>query len=200
MFDALKKAYAKSRLKDDRYAFLFDTPPDDEWVAFDCETTGLDAKTAEIISIAAVKIRGSSVLTSESLHIFVRPSKAVSEDSIKVHHIRNADLQGAVEPSEAMDRFLHFIGARRLVGYYLEFDVAMVDRYLKSIIGVGLPQEKIEVSALYFDKKHSVFNSHTPDLRFESILKELGVPTLARHSAIADAIMTALIFVKLKAS
>lgn len=200
MFDRLRKAYAKSRLKNQSYAFLFDEPPSDEWVAFDCETTGLNPKTAELLSIGAVKIKANRVLTSESLHLFVKPSKPVGEESIKIHHIRNEDLKDALEPKEAVDKFLRFLGPRRAVGYYIEFDVAIIDKYLKEMASTALPNEKVEVSSLYFDKKHTVFSHKTPDLRFESIIKELELPTTARHSAVLDAIMTALIFVKLKAS
>ena len=39
---------------------------------------------------------------------------------------------------------MRFIGSRPLVGYYLEFDVAMIDRAIFRLLGMGLPQPKIE--------------------------------------------------------
>jgi DNA polymerase-3 subunit epsilon len=53
-----------------------------------------------------------------------------------------------------MMQLMHFIGSRPLVGYYLEFDVAMVNRVLFPMLGMGLPQPKIEVSGLYYDYKY----------------------------------------------
>jgi DNA polymerase-3 subunit epsilon len=32
-------------LGDPRFRFMWDAPPRDEWVALDCETTGLNTKT-----------------------------------------------------------------------------------------------------------------------------------------------------------
>lgn len=44
MFETLKRKYLKSKLKDERFEFLFEPPLFDEYVAFDCETTGLNPK------------------------------------------------------------------------------------------------------------------------------------------------------------
>jgi len=54
----------------------------------------------------------------------------------------------AFEPEAAMRQLLDFIGSRPLVGYFLEFDVAMVNREIWPMLGVRLPQRKFEVSAL----------------------------------------------------
>ena len=40
--------------------------------------------------------------------------------------------------------FLHFVGGRPLVGYFLEFDVAMIDRNVLRFIGIELPNVKRE--------------------------------------------------------
>ena len=65
---------------------------------------------------------------------------------------------------------LDFIGSRPLVGYYLEFDVAMLNREIWPLLGVRLPQPKIEVSAMYYDYKNRQLPAHqrdgTIDLRF----------------------------------
>ena len=41
------------QLRDERWRFLWDEPPPDEWVSFDCETTGLDTRNDEIVAIGA---------------------------------------------------------------------------------------------------------------------------------------------------
>ncbi|MBE0508911.1 MAG: 3'-5' exonuclease, partial [Marinospirillum sp.] len=51
--------------KDGEFSFMFDTYEGDEIVALDCEMTDLDPQKAELVSIAAVKIKGTQVLTSE---------------------------------------------------------------------------------------------------------------------------------------
>ncbi|MGE4398910.1 MAG: 3'-5' exonuclease [Campylobacterales bacterium] len=200
MFESLKRKYLRGKLKDKRFDFVFDEPRFDEYVAFDCETTGLNPKKDEVISIGAVKIRGNRVLTSEKFEVIVRPKNQINKESIKVHHIRNCDVENGISSKEALERFLDFIGNRALVGYYLEFDVAMINKYMTEFLGTKLPNPQIEVSALYFDKKNDVFGSKNVDLRFETIMKDLNLPLFGQHSAYYDALMTALIFVKLKNS
>lgn len=198
MFEGFWRSWYKRRLKDSRYEFLLGEPVVDEFVAFDCETTGLDTKKAEIISIGAVKIIGNRVLTSERLDIFVRAKEDMSSENIKIHHIRNCDLEGAIEIEDAIWMFANFIGTRTLVGYYLEFDVAMINKYLLAFAGIKLQNPQLEVSALYFDQKNDPFGSRNVDLRFDSITKELGIPMFSKHNSYYDALSTALIYLKLK--
>ena len=169
----------------------------DEYICFDVETTGLDTKKDDIISIGAVKIKDNKILTSQKFERFVKPKRVLNEDSIKIHRIRCCDLEDASDIDEVIEDFLAFIGNRKLVGYYLEFDVAMTNRVLKPRIGITLPNEQIEVSALYYDYKIEFIPQGNVDLRFDTIMKELQLPFMGKHDALNDAIMTAMIFVKL---
>lgn len=198
MLQTFFKNLNKKRLKDKEYLFLFDEPPIDEVVVFDTETSGLNPKKDEILSIGAVKIKGNKILTSEKFEIFIKPSKDVNEESIKIHQIRNIDLEKGCEPKEAIVKFLEFIGSRPLVGYYLEFDVKMINKYLKPLLGITLPNPQIEVSGIYYDKKIKFIPEGTIDLRFDVIMKDLGLSVFGKHDAINDAIMTAMMYVKLQ--
>ena len=200
---ALKRRWMLYHLGDPRYAFMWDPPPENEWVALDCETTGLDTRRDEIVAIAAVRIRGHRLLTSERLELLVRPDKrAVSPEAVRVHQLRERDVAQGIAPEDAVQRLLHFIGSRPLVGYYLEFDVAMIDRVLFPMLGMGLPQPKIEVSALYYDFKNRQRTGYEReaaiDLRFDTLMKDLGLPMRPAHDALNDAVMAGLAFLKLR--
>ena len=101
-----------------------------------------------------------------------------------------------------MRRLLEFIGSRPLVGYYLEFDVAMLNREIWPLLGVRLPQPKVEVSAMYYDWKNRQLPAHerggTIDLRFATMMKELRLPLREAHDALNDAVMAGLAFIKLR--
>lgn len=200
MFSGILKQVNRKKLKDEKYSFLFDPPPYDEYIVYDTETTGLNPKKDEILSIGALKIKGDKIITSEKFELFVKPTRDISPESIKIHQIRNIDLQNGSEPEEALDKFLHFIGSRPLIGYYLEFDVKMINKYLKPYLGIKLPHDQIEVSGIYYDKKMKFIPDGNIDLRFDSIMKDLGLPIFGKHDAINDAIMTAMIYIKLKHS
>ena len=205
LIDRVRRGWQQRQFRDSEWRFLFDAPPPNEWVALDCETTGLNTRTDEIIAIGAVRIAGQRILTSERLELLVRPEGEVPAESIRVHRLRVQDVQAGVPAEEAMRRLLHFIGARPLVGYYLEFDVAMINRALKSTLGLTLPQPKIEVSRLYYDHVFQQLPPHRQqenteiDLRFATIMHALGLPTRDAHDALNDAVMAALAFIKLRA-
>ena len=198
----LQRAWMLHHLADARYRFMWDTPPPDEWVALDCETTGLNTRSDEIIAISAVRIQGDRILTSQRLELLVRPEGAVPADSIRVHRLRGQDVAGGLPAHEAVQQLLHFIGSRPLVGYYLEFDVAMLNRVLFPMLGVRLPQPQIEVSALYYDYKFRQLDAHQKDrsidLRFATLMHDLDLPEREAHNALNDAVMAALAFTKLR--
>ena len=150
---ALKREWLLYHLGDPRFRFMWDAPPPGEWVALDCETTGLNVHRDEIISIGAVRIMGDRLLTSERLELLVRPSRQVSAESVRVHGLLESDVAHGLPPDEAMMQLMRFIGSRPLVGYYLQFDVAMINRAIFPLLGMGLPQPKVEVSALFYEYK-----------------------------------------------
>jgi DNA polymerase-3 subunit epsilon len=178
---------------------MFRPGPVDEVVAFDCETTGLDWRRDDIITIAAVRIRGNRILTSERFEAVVRPEARMREEAIKVHLLREADVEVGERIETIIPRFLHFIGGRPLVGYYIEFDVRMVNKSLRKLIGIELPNPLIEVSTLYYDRKYGDAPPGTViDLSFLAILRDLDLPALDQHDAFNDALMTAMMYLKLR--
>jgi DNA polymerase III subunit epsilon len=190
-----------SRLKDPRYSFLFETAPEDEVVCFDCETSSLNPKKAQLLSIGAVKIAHNKILTSQKLELFIKPTAEIDHASIKVHRLRHVDVENGLDVKEAIEKFLEFIGPRKLVGYYLEFDVAMINKYMKPLLGVTLPNQQVDISGLFYNSKLRSYPVGMPhphiDLRFDTMLEELGLPVLGKHDAFNDALMTAMIYVKL---
>lgn len=198
MFRSIKNHFNKKKLKDDKYLYLFDKPNKEEFVCFDCETTGLNVLKDDIISIGAVIIKDNTIISSKKFVKYVKPKTKLQIDAIKVHHIRECDLLEAEEIQDVLKEFLEFIGNRILVGYYLEFDIAMVNKYLVKMLGITLPNKAIEVSAVYHDWKIEAIPQGHIDLRFNTILKDLNLPQLSKHDAYNDAIMSAMMFLKLK--
>jgi DNA polymerase-3 subunit epsilon len=135
--------------------------------------------------------------------LHVRPQGRVNPQSILVHHLREQDLQDAVPLAQAVGQLLRFIGSRPLVGYFLRFDVAMLDAPVRALTGIGLPQPRFEVSALYQRYKHretSAFarQSLPLDLSLPAMLADLDLPDCPAHDPFNDALMAALAFVKLR--
>jgi len=189
-------------LADERYKFMFDPPPPNEWVVLDCETTGLNVSKDQIISIGAVRIVGNTLMTSERLELLVKPDRKVSAESVKIHRLRELDVANGLDPEVAMGQLMRFIGSRPIVGYFLEFDIAMLNKVIWRMLGQGLPQAKIEVSSLFYDYKNRQLpineRGGSIDLRFNTLMRDLDLPVRDAHDAINDAVMTGMAFIKLR--
>ena len=198
MFDGLKKTWAQRKLSDPQYAHLFDEHPD-EFVSFDCETTSLNVKEAEILSIGAVKIRGNKVLTSDAFYVVVKPEGIMQASNVTVHGLRPKDVSGGIPVQDAVRQLLDYIGGRPLVGYYIEYDVALVNKFLKPMMDIKLPNRAIEVSGIYYDQELKNNPDGYVDLRMATIIDKLKFPDLPRHDALNDSINVALMYLALLA-
>ena len=195
----LKRRLYRRLLRDPAYRFLFEPPPPGEAVSIDCETTGLSLRKDDIVAVAAVRIRANRILTSKRFEATVRPKTRLNPDAIKVHRLREQDVAGGRTMEEVLPDFLRFIGSRPLVGFYLEFDVAMLNKHVRRLLGIPLPNEQIEVSGTYYERKYGDAPPGTQvDLRFASILDDLGLPMLDQHDAFSDALMTAMMHLTLE--
>ena len=158
---------------------------------------GVDHWVDEIVSVAA--IRFGRRIEASRVSAVVRPDSAIRPASIKVHQLREIDVAGSRPMAEVLPDLLHFIGSRPLVGYWIDFDVRMLDKYLLAMINTRLPNRRIDVSKLYYDRKYGDAPANTVvDLSFAAMLKDLGIPLLAQHDAFNDALMTAMMYVALR--
>jgi DNA polymerase-3 subunit epsilon len=199
MLRKIRSGIDRILLADKSYSFLFERDDSGEVVSLDCETTGFNTVADDVISIAAIKIRGSRILTSQAFQAVIRPTTPMEANAIKVHHLREQDLARAQPMRKVLPDFLHFIGSRPLVGYWIAFDVRMLNKYLFNFLNIHLPNRRIDVSALYYDRKYrNAPPGSAIDLRYLSILKDLGLPPLPQHDALNDALGAAQMYVILK--
>ena len=198
MLKALRRAADRRRHADGEYAWLFHPYTGDEMVVIDTETTGLDTRSAELVSIAAVRVRGDRILTSDSLDLRLARPASLTGDSIRIHGLRGVDLANGESVEAALARLLDFVGNRPLVGWHLDFDLAILNRELRPRFGFELPNATVDVAQLWRRR----LRRHHPEIdgqpRFERVAERLGVPLMGRHTALGDAVTTALIFLRLE--
>ena len=199
MYDWVRRLFYRASLGDHSYLYLFEPGPPDEFIALDCETTGLNPRVDDIIAIAAVKIRGNRILTSERFEAIIRPDRKPTSASIKVHQLREQDVELGAMMFRILPDLLRFIGGRPIIGYYIDFDIRMLDKYVLRQIQTKLPNPRLEVSEMYYACKYKGAPLNTLyDLRFSSILADLGIPSLGQHDALNDTLMTAMIYLQLR--
>lgn len=197
MLRTLRRVADHRRHAHGRYGWLFHPYTGDELVALGCQTTGTNPRTAELVAIAAVRLRGDRVLTSESLDLRLQRPASLDGGSICLHGLRGIDLDDGQGIDEALAQLLDFVGNRPLVGWRLDFELALLNRYLRPRFGFDLPNAGIDVTQVYQRRQRH----HHPQLdtqpRFEQVAERLGVPLMGRHSALGVAVTTALMHLHL---
>jgi len=94
-----------------------------EIVVIDTETTGTDPKMADLVEIAAVKIKGTKVVDRWST--FVNPGRSIVGN--QMHGITDKDVKGAPSPKEAVEKLFGFIGDALVAGHNVGFDIGFIE-------------------------------------------------------------------------
>lgn len=158
------------------------------FVVFDTETTGLDLKKDEALSIGAVKIENLRIDLSKDFYALLKPTKEYNE-SIKVHGITPEDLRSARERKEICMEFLEYARGCILAGYFLQIDISMLKKLIKEECGFSLKAYALDLLDLVEHK------GKVPTL--EELLKIFKLPISTQHNALEDAYMTALLLLRL---
>jgi len=94
-----------------------------ELVVIDVETTGTDPKMADLVEVAAVKVKGTKVVDRWST--FVNPGRPIVGN--QMHGITDKDVKGAPSPKDAADQLLAFVGDAKVVGHNVGFDLGFIE-------------------------------------------------------------------------
>lgn len=197
MFKALRRAADRWRHADSRYGWLFQPYTGDEMVAVACRATESVDRRGEPVAIAAVRLSGERVLTSESLDLHVRRPPGLTAEAVRRHGLRGIDLDDGETLDDALERLLDFVGNRPLVGWHLEDELAMLNRGLRSRFGFDLPNAAIDVAHLYQRRQRYRHPQLEGRPCFEEAAERLDVPMMGRHSALGDAVTTAVMYLRL---
>ncbi|MDR0633483.1 MAG: 3'-5' exonuclease [Azoarcus sp.] len=179
------------------YRALFEQD-DGQIVSIDCETTSLDVARAELLAIAAVKIDGGRIAAGTAFRALVQPKNAPTGDNVRVHGLRPEDVRAGMAPECALRALLEFIGGRTLLGYYLDYDIAVLNKYLIPLIGAPLPNRRQEVSARYYSWRQRLYPGAYIDLHWDIMCSRLEIPALPRHDAMNDALTVAMMHLSLE--
>ncbi|MCF0138186.1 MAG: PolC-type DNA polymerase III, partial [Oscillospiraceae bacterium] len=160
-------------------------PLDTEIVAFDIETTGLNAATDRITEIGAVIFSGTEI--KESFNTFVNPHMHIPAEITKLTGIRDSDVKNAPEEAEALRAFFEFVGDRPLLAHNAQFDTGF--------IATAASRCGMEFDPVFLDTL-PLSQALLPDLRrhkLDIVSNRLSLPEFQHHRASDDALVAARI-------
>jgi DNA polymerase III epsilon subunit family exonuclease len=151
-----------------------------EFVIVDVETTGTDPKMADLVEIAAVRVKGNAIVDRWST--LVNPGRPIVGN--QMHGITDDEVAKAPSPADAARQALGFIGDAPVVGHSVGFDLA----FLEAALGDGTRFEGRYLDTL------TIAREGYPDLenyKLPTLSNFFGVELSQSHRALPDAEATA---------
>lgn len=169
------------------------------FVVVDTETTGLDAKKDQILSIGAVAVQNYSVLLTDSFDAALR-QQYFNNESIAVHEITPGASATAREAGEVIKQFLDYLQGAVIIAHNVHFDYQIISETMKKLMGFGLHNHYYDTMWL-LPRVDDHFR-HTSlvkpaEFSLESLCKRYHIPFADQHTAVGDALATALLFARL---
>lgn len=170
-------------------------------VALDVETTGLDPRTDEIVSVGVVPMSLACIRASASRHWIVRPRGALSAESVTIHAITHAQVATAPDLGEILGEVLEAIGGRVVVVHCRAIERSFLNAALQERIGEGIEFPVIDTmeleARLHRTAKPGLLArlfGRTPakvSIRLADSRARYHLPRYRAHHALTDALATA---------
>ncbi|WP_067921733.1 PolC-type DNA polymerase III [Alicyclobacillus shizuokensis] len=161
-----------------------------EYVVFDTETTGLNAREDTLIEISGVKVKNGELV--DSFTTLVDPERRLSAKITELTGISPDMLAGQPKLPEAMARFREFVGDAVLVAHNAEFDVGFLHQCAKRIGMEDWTQPVIDTLALA-----RLLYPGEKNYRLKTLTNKFHIELVNHHRALADSEATAKLFLRM---
>ena len=161
------------------------------YVVVDVESTGLDLNKDRLIAIGAVAVTGGRIDLADSFEIVLRQDRVSAKDNILIHGIGGEAQREGRPPVEALLAFLDYLGKSPLVAFHVTFDETMIRRAMRDYLGHDFKHPWLDLAYVMpgllpdYARKYRALDQWSNHFR---------IANYARHSALADALATAQLF------
>lgn len=161
-------------------------------LVLDTETTSIDTREARLVQIGAIGLRKGHIDENDVFDTLVNPQMSVPDASSRIHGLTTADVENAPIFADLLPRFESFLADRLLIGYAIDFDMAVLKREYALNRRHWIEPRTLDIIPLA-----RAIGSVMPDYSLDAIAAALNVKIDGRHTALGDARATAEIFLKL---
>lgn len=163
---------------------------DTTYVVFDTETTGLNAREDTLIEIAAVKVRGGSII--DTFSSLIDPHRSISPKVSELTGITHDMVQGQPSLEDVLPKFRAFVDDTILVAHNAEFDIGFINQSAEKIGMEPWTAPVIDTLSL----ARAIYPGEK-NYRLKTLTQKFKVELVNHHRALADAEATAKVFVNM---
>jgi len=162
---------------------------DQNYIALDMETTGLDIKADRILSVGWTQISQGSIKLKSARHMLLSGSE-VDTAAIGIHLITDSDIKDrGIKPRDVMKKLQQAFSKSVLIAHHAPIEIGFLK---KAWLGLDLPEMKIRIiDTMALEAKLLHRKSHVAghnSLTLATCRKRYGLPQYLAHDALTDAI------------
>ena len=174
-----------------------------EFVVFDTEATGLNAKGGDsIVSISAVRMKNGRIDLSDIFHELVNPNRDIPSQTVIIHEIRPQMVAEKPTLEKVLPDFMGYIGSSVLVAHHARVDMSFLNREM--IRSYGFPIQNMVLDTVLINQMLVLKKTRVADRkkikienRLSALAEHYSVILEGHHSSLGDALTTAQIFQKM---
>lgn len=166
-----------------------------EYLAVDLETTGLNPRKDQILSIGSVLVRGDQIDLGSARHRLLRCRGAIPAASAVIHQITDDQAADGIELEDALPELLHALRGRVLIAHHAKVERRFLDAACRRQYGHGLLMRTVDTQALArrtLERRQQPFKPG--DLRLHALCERYNLPRHGAHNAFYDALAAAELF------
>src|SRR6056297_1416427 len=114
----------------------------------DTETTGFNTHNDRILTIGAVKVKGSSIFIGQNLGLMLHQEWEASENNVAIHGLLPSNTLIGLSEEDALLAFIQFLGNDVIVGHHIGFDIEMLNQVFLRTFGYQLYNHFIDTHDL----------------------------------------------------
>jgi CBS domain-containing protein len=158
----------------------------------DTETTSLDTRRARIIQLGAVLIQKGKLDAGGGFQSLVNPGESIPPTSTAIHGIADDTVRNAPDFAAAMRELFAFIGKRLVIGFAIDFDMAVLKREFAIANRPWQMMRCLDLRDLAM-----LLAPPLPEFSLDTVAAWLNATGGPRHTALGDARLTADAFLRL---
>ena len=168
------------------------------FVAMDFETTGLNSKNDDIVSVGIIPFDLQRIYCKQSRHWVVNPRRVLHEESILIHGITHSEVDGAPDFNYIIEPLLNALNSKVIVVHYSAIERGFLNNTFLTRLNEGI--EFAVVDTMEIEKKAlqarrgllgRLFNSDLGSLTLTDCRARYSLPHYKNHNALTDALATA---------
>ncbi len=158
-----------------------------EYVIVDLETTGLSKERHKITEIAAVKVKDNNIV--DKFETLVNPEEPIPPFITKLTGINDEMVQDSPTISEALPKFLDFLGDAVFVAHNASFDMGFITHNVQKHL-----QQQVKNDVLCTLQLARKLLPDLPNKKLKTLCSHFDVTNETAHRAMSDVKATYQVF------